>query len=85
MHYILPLPACLPLITSRLFSLIRRLEATHCSHLLLGAVLLPAEPTAANPPHAAVAVDSWDRQTDGRTPYRCANPAVYSPSMRVSN
>jgi len=67
MHYILPLPACLPLITSRLFSLIRQLEATHCSHLLLGAVLLPAEPTAANPPHAAVAVDSWDRQTDRQT------------------
>ena len=29
--------------------------------------LLPAGPTAANPPHAAVAVDSWAIKTDGRT------------------
>jgi len=41
--------------------------------LLLGAglaeidrYLLPAGPTAANPPHAAEAVDSWDRQTYGQ-------------------
>jgi len=27
--------------------------------------LLPAGPTAANPPHAASAVDRWHRQTDG--------------------
>ena len=27
--------------------------------------LLPARPTAANSLHAAAAVDSWDRQTDG--------------------
>ena len=27
----------------------------------------PAEPTAANPTHAAAAIDSWDRQTDRRT------------------
>jgi len=27
--------------------------------------LLPAGPAAANPPHAAAAVDRWDRQTDG--------------------
>ena len=40
--------------------------------LLLGAgraaidrYLLPAGRTAANPPHAAAAVDSWDRQRDG--------------------
>jgi len=26
--------------------------------------LSPAEPTAANPPHAAAAVDRWDRRTD---------------------
>ena len=26
--------------------------------------LLPAGPAAANPPHAAAAVDRWDRQTD---------------------
>ena len=30
----------------------------------------PAGPTAANPPHAAAAVDRWDRQTDGRTDAR---------------
>jgi len=29
--------------------------------------LLPAGPTAANAPHAAAAVDSWDRQTDRQT------------------
>ena len=28
---------------------------------------LPAESTAANPPHAAAAIDRWDRRTDGRT------------------
>jgi len=28
---------------------------------------LPAGPTAANPPHAAAAVDRRDRRTDGRT------------------
>jgi len=27
--------------------------------------LLAAGSTAANPPHAAAAVDTWDRQTDG--------------------
>ena len=26
--------------------------------------LLPAGPTSANPPHAAAAVNTWDRQTD---------------------
>ena len=47
--------------------------------------LLPTGPTAANPPNAAAAVDSWDRQTgirterptDGRTPYRYTDPAAY--------
>jgi len=29
--------------------------------------ILSAGPTEANPPHAAAAVDSWDRQTDGQT------------------
>jgi len=29
--------------------------------------LLPAGRSAANQPHAAAAVDRWDRQTDGRT------------------
>ena len=42
--------------------------------LLLGAgragidrYLLPAGPTAANPPHAVAAVDRWNGQTDGQT------------------
>ena len=39
--------------------------------------LLPAGPTAANPPHAA-AVGKWDRQTDGRTPYRFIDPALHT-------
>ena len=48
--------------------------AVHCAAvapLLLGAghaaidrYLLPAGPTAANPPHAAAASNGWDRQTD---------------------
>jgi len=46
----------------------------HCAALvplLLGTsqpanqYLLPSGPTAANLPHAAAAVDNWDRQTDG--------------------
>ena len=35
--------------------------------LLLLLYLLPAGRSAANPPHAAAAVDQWDRQTGGRT------------------
>jgi len=31
---------------------------------------LPTRRSAANPPHAAAAVDRWDRQTDGRTDTR---------------
>jgi len=62
------------------FSFLRQLITWHCPHLLLNAVLLrrpaaaavdryllPAGPTAANPPYAAAAVDRWDRQTDTRT------------------
>ena len=30
-----------------------------------------AGPTAANPPHAAAAVDRWDRKTDGQTCREC--------------
>ena len=30
-------------------------------------LLLSAGPTAANPPHAAAAVSSWERQTDRQT------------------
>ena len=40
-------------------------------------LVLPAGPTAANPPHAAAAGE-WDRQTDGRTPYRFIDPAPHS-------
>ena len=35
---------------------------------------------AANPPHAAAAVDSWDGRTDGRTPYRYTDPVAYYAS-----
>jgi len=46
--------------------------------------ILLAGPAAANPPHAAAAVDRWDRQTDGRTPYRYIDSAAYYASS-VSN
>ena len=43
-----------------------------------------AGPTAANSPHAAAAVDRWDRRTqrrtDGRTPYRYIDTAAYYAS-----
>ena len=58
-------------------SFIRLLTTWHCSQLLACAVLLggrrcrsiypPAGRPAANPPHAAAAVDRWDRLTDGQT------------------
>ena len=78
------------------FSLIPQLSAWHCPHLLLSAVLrrrccwapepaidrylLSAGRSAANPPHAAAAVDRWagrrtDRWTDGQTPDPFINPA----------
>ena len=61
-----------------------QLTTWHCSCLLLNAVLLrrpaaaatdhhflPAGPTAANAPQRHVAIDRWDRQTDGhRTLHR---------------
>jgi len=37
---------------------------------------LPAGLTTANPSHADVA-GKWDRQTDGRTPYRNIDPVAY--------
>jgi len=40
--------------------------------------LLPAGPTAANPPHAA-AVGKWDRQTD-TIPFHRPCPAYYAGS-----
>jgi len=45
--------------------------------------ILLAGPTAANPPHAAAAVDSWDRQTDGRIPYSFA--AYYAAVSTTSD
>jgi len=42
--------------------------------------LLPARPTAANSLHAAAAVDSWDRQTDGH-PYRYTDPAAHCKAV----
>ena len=67
-----------------MFSFLRQLTTWHCSQLLLSAgraatdrYLLPAGPTAANPPHAATAVDRWVRQTDRQTPYRYIDPAAY--------
>jgi len=35
------------------------------SQAAINQYLLPSGPTAANLPHAAAAVDNWDRQTDG--------------------
>ena len=52
-------------------------------HAAVDRYLLTAASTAANPPHAAAAVNvsSWDRQvvgqTDRRTPYRYIDPAAY--------
>ena len=43
--------------------------------------VLPAGPTAANPLHAAAAVDRWDSETDGRTPYRYIDSAAYYASF----
>jgi len=55
------------------FGYLRPLKTWHCPQSLMRAVraaidryLLPAGPTAANPPHAT-AEGEWDRQTDGRT------------------
>ena len=55
-------------------SFLHQLTTWHCSKLLLSAsraaldqYLLPAGPTAANPPHPAAAIDRWDRQTDRQT------------------
>jgi len=41
---------------------------------------MPAGRSAANTPHAAAAVDRWDRQTDGRTLNRLIDPAAYYAS-----
>jgi len=54
------------------FVFLRQLAMRHCSSCCAPSPAaaidrhrLPAGPTAANPPHAAVA-GKWDRQTDGR-------------------
>jgi len=74
-------------------SFIRQLSMWHCSHLLLNAVLprrwapavvdrylLPARRSAANPLHAAAAVERWDRQTDSR-PFRRPCSTYYASSV----
>ena len=38
----------------------------------------PAGRSAANPPHAAAAVEWWDRQTDRRTPDRYTDPVLHT-------
>jgi len=45
--------------------------------------LLPARRSAANPPHAAAAVDRRGRPTDGRTPDRYIDPAPHT--MRAAS
>ena len=71
----------------------------YCRHLLLIAVLLripierrprllqtsAAGPTAANPPHAAAAVDICDRQTDGRTQDSFVDPALHYLKVSIKN
>jgi len=44
--------------------------------------LLLAGPTAANPQHRR-AVGEWDRQTDGRTPYRYIDPIPHITTRAV--
>jgi len=41
-------------------------------------VSLPAGRPAANPLHAAVAVERWDRRSDGPTPDRYGDPAPHT-------
>ena len=56
------------------FAADRRVSACPTRRAAIGRYLLPAGPTAANPPHAAAAVDRRDGRTDGRTAGRCVNP-----------
>ena len=58
------------------FAAERRAAAAPAVQQSMDVCCLPAGPTAANPPHAAAAVDRWDRQTDGRTPYRYTDSAT---------
>jgi len=60
-------------------------ERRAAAPMLLGAgavdrYVLPAGRSAANPPHAAASDERWgrqtDRETDGRTPDRCVDPAL---------
>ena len=46
---------------------------------------MPAGPTAANPPHAAAAVNICDRQTDGRTQDSFVDPAVHYLKVSIKN
>jgi len=60
-------------VNKSVFSYLRLLTTCHCSPLLLTAMLrrrrylVPAGPTAANPPQRHAAVDRWDRPTGRRT------------------
>ena len=53
--------------------------------------LPPAGPTTANPPHAAAAVDRWDRQTDRQTDtdgrptitYTLLHSTYYAGSVKI--
>ena len=46
-------------------------------------LLLPARHTAANPPHAAAAADSWDRRMDGQMDGRRTITQTLQHTMRA--
>jgi len=49
------------------------------SHAAINRYLLPAGPTAANLPHTAAAVDSWDRQMDRQPDRRTDTVPLHRP------
>ena len=74
------LPTCADNVALPAFAAERRAAAPCCCGAGRAAIdryLLPAGPTAANLPHAAAAGE-WDRQTDGRTPYRFIDPVPHT-------
>jgi len=65
-------------------AVMRRCCAARPAHAAVSRYLPPARRSAANPPHAATAVEWWDRHTDGRTDNRPCHrpcPALYAPSV----
>ena len=50
----------------------------HHAAAAIDGYLLPAGPTAANPPQLRAATDRTDGQTDGRTPYSYIDPAPHT-------